>query len=102
MPVPFSSPSSARLSAGRVTRRETRQPASPDQVAQHHVQGGGRCAIGSWSEEGMIRLAIAATVLCLITTLVGIGGAAAPDILPGSGGQVGQVGGPAPDFQPPG
>ena len=36
----------------------------------------------------MIRLAIAATVLCLITTLVGIGGAAAPDILPVAGRNV--------------
>ena len=47
----------------------------------------------------MIRLAIAATVLCLMATLVGIGGAAAPDILPVVGRNGVKLGEPAPNFQ---
>jgi len=47
----------------------------------------------------MIRLAIAATVLCLMATLVGIGGAAAPDILPVAERNVVKLGEPAPNFQ---
>ena len=47
----------------------------------------------------MIRLAIAATVLCLMATLVEIGGAAAPDILPVVGRNGVKLGEPAPNFQ---
>jgi len=47
----------------------------------------------------MIRRVIAATVLCLMATLVGIGGAAAPDILPVVGRNGVKLGEPAPNFQ---
>jgi peroxiredoxin len=47
----------------------------------------------------MMRLAIPGTVLCLLTALVGIGAAAAPDILSFAGRNGVKLGEPAPDFQ---
>jgi len=49
----------------------------------------------------MIRLAIAGAAVCLMAALVGIGGAAAPDILPVAGRNGVKLGEPAPDFQLP-
>ncbi|HEY6640386.1 MAG TPA: TlpA disulfide reductase family protein [Nitrospiraceae bacterium] len=47
----------------------------------------------------MMKRAIGATVLCLIVALVGIGGAAAPDILPVAARNAIKLGEPAPNFQ---
>jgi len=47
----------------------------------------------------MMRLAIAGMVLCLMVVVVGIGGAAAPDILPVAGRNGVKLGEPAPNFQ---
>lgn len=46
----------------------------------------------------MMRLTIAGTVVCLMVALVGIGRAAAPDILPIEGRNVVKLGEPAPNF----
>ena len=47
----------------------------------------------------MMRLAIAGTAVCLMVTLVGIGSAAAPDILPVAMRNGVKLGEPAPNFQ---
>ena len=47
----------------------------------------------------MMRLAIAGTAVCLMVAMVGIGGAAAPDILPVTERNVVKLGEPAPNFQ---
>jgi peroxiredoxin len=47
----------------------------------------------------MMRVTIAGTVVCLMVALVGIGGAAAPDILPVAERNVVKLGEPAPNFQ---
>ena len=47
----------------------------------------------------MMKLAIAGTVVFLMTALVGIGGAAPPDILPVAGPNGVKLGEPAPNFQ---
>ena len=47
----------------------------------------------------MRRLAIAVTVLCLVATAAGLGGAAAPDILPVAVRNGVKLGEPAPNFQ---
>ena len=47
----------------------------------------------------MIRLAIAGTVVFMLIAMVGIGGAAAPDILPVAEHNVVKLGEPAPNFQ---
>ena len=49
----------------------------------------------------MMRLAIAGTVVFLMVAIVGIGGAAAPDTLPGAERNVVKLGEPAPNFQLP-
>ena len=49
----------------------------------------------------MIRLAIAGTVLCLMVAVAGLGGAATPDILPGTERNGVKLGEPAPNFQLP-
>ena len=46
-----------------------------------------------------MRLGITGMVLCLMTAMVGIGGAAPPDILPVAGRSGVQLGEPAPNFQ---
>ena len=51
------------------------------------------------AREGMMRLAIAGTAVCLMVAMVGIGGAAAPDILPVTERNVVKLGEPAPNFQ---
>ena len=47
----------------------------------------------------MMRLAIAGTVVCLMVAVAGLGGAAAPDILPVAGRNGVKLGEPAPNFQ---
>jgi peroxiredoxin len=47
----------------------------------------------------MMRLAMTGTVLCVMVATVGIGGAAAPDILPVAGRSAVKLGEPAPNFQ---
>ena len=49
----------------------------------------------------MMRLSIAGTVLCLMVAVAGLGGAAAPDILPVAERNVVKLGEPAPNFQLP-
>lgn len=49
----------------------------------------------------MMRLAIAGAAVCLMVALVGIGGAAVPDIPPVAEHNVGKLGEPAPNFQLP-
>lgn len=46
-----------------------------------------------------MRLGIVGTVLCLLTAMVGLGSAAAPDILPVAGRHSVKLGEPAPNFQ---
>ena len=46
-----------------------------------------------------MKLGIAGTVLCLMATMVGAGGAAAADILPVAGRHGIKLGEPAPNFQ---
>ncbi|MGH7471713.1 MAG: redoxin domain-containing protein [Longimicrobiales bacterium] len=66
---------------------------------QRHAQGGVRSAIRSWNEEGMMGLAIAGAAVCLMVALVGIGSAAAPDIIPVAGRSAVKLAEPAPNFQ---
>ena len=47
----------------------------------------------------MMRVTIAGTVVCLIVAVAGLGGAAAPDILPVAERNVVKLGEPAPNFQ---
>ena len=49
----------------------------------------------------MMRLAIAGAAVCLMVALIGIGSAAAPDILPVATRSVVKLGEPAPNFQLP-
>jgi len=64
-----------------------------------YAWGGGRSAIGSRSDEAMMRFAMAGTVFCLMAAMVGIGGAAATDILPVAERNAVKLGEPAPNFQ---
>jgi peroxiredoxin len=69
------------------------------QWSYFQAQGGGPSGVGLRSEKRTMRLGITGMVLCLMTALVGIGGAAPPDILPVAGRHSVKLGEPAPNFQ---